>query len=106
MPSRVAPRRKLPPAARLRAIHSTLGLTLLIGMLFFSATGLTWSQWAGNNIGVWRNALGWQTPSLNTALVPHSATVVQDAHAEHHGEAMAHHAAPPAGLDNVDNVLG
>lgn len=105
MPARVTPRRKLPPATRLRSVHSTLGLTLLIGMLFFSATGLTWSQWAGNNIGVWRNALGWQTPSLNTALVTHSVTAAQDAHAEHHGEAMAHHSAPPLVLDNVDSVL-
>lgn len=104
-PARVARRRKLPPATRLRSVHSTLGLTLLIGMLFFSATGLTWSQWAGNNIGVWRNALGWQTPSLNTALISHSVTTAQDAHAEHHGEAMAHHSAPPLVLDNADSVL-
>lgn len=104
-PARVAPRRKLPPATRLRSVHSTLGLTLLIGMLFFSATGLTWSQWAGNHIGVWRNALGWQTPSLNTALLSHSVTAAQDVHAEHHGEAMAHHSAPPLVLDNVDSVL-
>ncbi len=104
-PSRVVTRRKLPPTTRLRAVHSTLGLTLLIGMLFFSATGLTWSQWAGNNIGVGRNALGWQTPSLNTALIPHSVTTAQDAHAEHYSEAMAHHHAPSVVVDNVDNVL-
>lgn len=106
MPSRVATRRKRPPATRLRYWHSTLGLTLLLGMLFFSATGLTWSQWAGGNISVWRNALGWQTPSLNTALITHNTETQHDAYAEHHGDAMAHHpASSPLALDNFDSVL-
>ena len=34
--------------------HITLGVALLAGLLFFSATGLTWSQWAGGNIDALR----------------------------------------------------
>ena len=33
-----------------RRRHATLGAVLSLGLLFFSATGLTWSQWAGGNI--------------------------------------------------------
>lgn len=33
--------------ANARRWHSALGLVLLLGLLFFSATGLTWLQWAG-----------------------------------------------------------
>ncbi|WP_428946222.1 PepSY-associated TM helix domain-containing protein [Pantoea sp. FN060301] len=48
--------------------HSSLGLLLLLGLLFFSATGLTWSRWAGDNISLMRAHFGWMTPSVNTAL--------------------------------------
>ncbi|WP_245704276.1 PepSY-associated TM helix domain-containing protein [Modicisalibacter muralis] len=68
--------------ARLRWRHSTLGLCLLIGMLFFSATGLTWSQWAGGNIGVLRAAWGWSTPSVSTQLDP-SAKSDMSGHQHH-----------------------
>ncbi|MAL99314.1 MAG: hypothetical protein CL583_12800 [Alteromonadaceae bacterium] len=54
--------------ARLGRWHSTIGLVLLVVLLFFSVTGLTWSKWAGGNISVLRASLGWGTPSVNTAL--------------------------------------
>ncbi|MEW5290766.1 PepSY-associated TM helix domain-containing protein [Erwinia papayae] len=53
---------------RHRYWHSTLGLLLLLGLIFFSATGLTWSRWAGDNIAAMRAHFGWQTPVVNTAL--------------------------------------
>ncbi|MFV1944079.1 PepSY-associated TM helix domain-containing protein [Pseudomonas luteola] len=69
----------------LRQWHATLGLVLLIGLLFFSATGLTWSKWAGGNIGVLRAQWGWATPSVSTALGTHAMmTMPMDEHAEHH----------------------
>ncbi|PWC22203.1 hypothetical protein DDT52_02810 [Brenneria roseae subsp. roseae] len=78
------------PAAkkrRLRHWHTTMGLGLLIGIFFFSATGLTWSQWAGNNIAVARSTLGWQTPSVKTQLAEdtahHAHAPLADAHAKH-----------------------
>ncbi|WP_437216424.1 PepSY-associated TM helix domain-containing protein [Pectobacterium sp. LFLA-215] len=79
---------------RLRHWHTTMGLSLVFGLLFFSATGLTWSQWAGSNISVARTALGWQTPSVKTQLpapMPnhdmmhgHDMAMATDEHAEHH----------------------
>lgn len=66
--------------------HITLGLCLLAGLLFFSTTGLTWSQWAGNNIDSMRSALNWLTPQVNTSLDNVKPVAPADAHAEHHGD--------------------
>jgi len=72
-------------------------------MLLFSATGLTWSQWAGGNVDKMRAAFGWLTPQVNTQL--HSAMPMpHDPHAEHH---MGHRAdaAPAAKGEQFDRVL-
>ncbi|WP_342323971.1 PepSY-associated TM helix domain-containing protein [Kosakonia sp. BYX6] len=65
-----------------RRLHVTLGWILLAGMLLFSATGLTWSQWAGGNVDRLRAAFDWMTPQVNTQL--HGAAPANDPHAEHH----------------------
>ncbi|WP_181780462.1 PepSY-associated TM helix domain-containing protein [Pseudonocardia pini] len=46
--------------------HGTLGVWLLLGTLFLSATGMTWSTYAGANISTLRTELGWTTPQLST----------------------------------------
>lgn len=86
-----------------RQLHITLGLTLLAGLLLFSATGLTWSQYAGGNVDKLRAAMGWMTPQVNTLLSGQAAPA--DPHAEHHG----HH---PAAMEpqqeqgaDIDRVL-
>ncbi|MAM88935.1 MAG: hypothetical protein CME36_16665 [unclassified Hahellaceae] len=58
------------PRSRLRYWHSTLGVVLSVALLFFSITGLTWSNWAGANIAALRAQMDWSTPELNTALAP------------------------------------
>jgi len=73
--------------ATARHWHITLGLTLLVGLVFFSATGLTWSQWAGNNIDKMRTEFNWMTPQVNTNLAPDAVLSPADPHAEHHGAA-------------------
>lgn len=70
--------------AQLLKWHRWIGLILLPLLLFFSITGLTWSNWAGSNILSLRQALGWQTPSLNTALSGQTSTDAHAAHHEHH----------------------
>lgn len=78
------PRRRLNnPVQNHRRLHVTLGWLLLVGMLLFSATGLTWSQWAGGNVDKMRAAFGWLTPQLNAQL--HGARPLHDEHADHHG---------------------
>ncbi|WP_148864063.1 PepSY-associated TM helix domain-containing protein [Marinobacter fonticola] len=56
------------PSGQRRKRHAALGLTLLLGFLFLSVTGLTWSKWAGGNIADLRAALDWGTPSVNAQL--------------------------------------
>ncbi|OZM79532.1 PepSY domain-containing protein [Pseudonocardia sp. MH-G8] len=53
---------------RLRSWHGAVGLWAAVGMLFLSATGLTWSQFAGANVTALRASLDWSTPTVATAL--------------------------------------
>lgn len=91
---------------RLRAWHSLLGVALLVGLLFFSATGLTWSRWAGENINALRAHYGWLTPAVNTQLDGSMPPMMMDEHAEHHGGHMMHHAPDaPLSAAQFDGVL-
>jgi uncharacterized iron-regulated membrane protein len=72
----------------LRGRHAVLGLILLPLLLLFSATGLTWSQWAGDNINVVRQMLDWRTPPLNSTLS--DTPTAADEHAHHHGDHSGH----------------
>ncbi|HCK00057.1 MAG TPA: hypothetical protein DHV72_08525 [Serratia grimesii] len=65
--------------------HASLGTQLLPLLLFFSATGLTWSQLAGENIAQVRQWLDWRTPALNTALDKTASPVDAHQHHSHHG---------------------
>lgn len=86
------PKRRLNnPRQKYRRLHVSFGWLLLAGMLLFSATGLTWSQWAGGNVDRMRTAFGWLTPQVNTQLHGHSPA--QNEHAGHHG-AMSMSAGP------------
>ncbi|MGW8529699.1 PepSY-associated TM helix domain-containing protein [Nocardiopsis sp. NPDC055824] len=91
------PRRSASGRARTLSWHGSVGTWALAGLLLVSATGLTWSQFAGENIGGIRGAFGWQTPAL-------SAPAPSD-HGGHsgHGDHAGHEAADPAG--EVDAVL-
>jgi uncharacterized iron-regulated membrane protein len=66
---------------------------VLAGALFLSATGLTWSAYAGENVATLRQALDWTTPSLKT---PGSSD-----HGEH-----SSHSSSGSGHGDVDTVLG
>lgn len=81
--SRTAARRgRGRPGSRARAVnrHGATGVWLLAGLLFLSATGITWSTYAGAHVSDLRAAMQWQRPQLDT-----------DPHSGHTG-----HAAPPA----------
>ncbi|WP_312952288.1 PepSY-associated TM helix domain-containing protein [Superficieibacter sp.] len=98
------PKRRLNNAfQKTRRLHVTLGWLLLAGMLLFSATGLTWSQWAGGNVDKMRAAFNWLTPQVNTQL--HGAAEIHDPHAEHHahhgGRVMAESSLKLAQFDEV-----
>jgi uncharacterized iron-regulated membrane protein len=54
--------------ARLLSWHAVVGLWAAVGLLFLSASGLTWSTYAGDNITAVRSALSWSTPAPSTTL--------------------------------------
>ena len=53
--------------------HGVLGLWIAVFLFFLSATGLTWSEYAGKNVSELRQTLSWTSPSLNTSLTGEAA---------------------------------
>ncbi len=47
--------------------HGAVGIWLLAMLLFLSATGITWSTYAGAHVSDIRAALNWERPQLDTA---------------------------------------
>lgn len=70
----VSPSGHLGRRLKRQQLHSWLGLIILPFLLFFSVTGLTWSNWAGDQISVIRQVLGWQTPVLQNKLQAHGSS--------------------------------
>jgi uncharacterized iron-regulated membrane protein len=53
--------------------HGAVGLWAAVGLVALSATGLTWSAYAGANIGELRESLGQATPTVSTAVAEQHA---------------------------------
>ncbi|WP_144629918.1 PepSY-associated TM helix domain-containing protein [Bordetella genomosp. 13] len=97
------------PRLRTRRWHTLLGLWLAVGLLFLSATGLTWSNWAGARVDQLRAQLGWITPSVSMAVAAPGGTAMPmgGEHADHHGmHASSAAPAPTAAVaQDFDRVL-
>ncbi|MFJ6739402.1 PepSY-associated TM helix domain-containing protein [Streptomyces sp. NPDC091279] len=78
---------------RTLGVHGTVGVWAAAGLFFLSATGLTWSTYAGANIDELRAALGQATPSVSAAA--------SGDHAGHGTAASAGDAEHGVGLDTV-----
>ncbi|MFE7277642.1 PepSY-associated TM helix domain-containing protein [Streptomyces sp. NPDC057623] len=52
---------------RTLGLHGTVGVWAAAGFIFLSATGLTWSAYAGANIDELRTSLGQATPSVSAS---------------------------------------
>ncbi|MEV5839922.1 PepSY domain-containing protein [Nocardia sp. NPDC052112] len=63
--------------------HGAVGVWIMPVILLLSATGMTWSTYAGENITELREQLSWTTPAVRTALP--GATTQEHAGGEHHG---------------------
>lgn len=87
--------------------HAAVGVWILPVLLFLSATGLTWSAYAGQNIADLRERFDWTTPAVATAL-PGSAPSSAGAH-DHsdHGHGTAHTTGgdPAARVEQLDRVI-
>ncbi|MFF4299357.1 PepSY-associated TM helix domain-containing protein [Streptomyces vinaceus] len=88
--------------------HGAVGLWAVAGLVALSATGLTWSKYAGENIGRVQDGLGGATPSVSAALAPGSGAG-SDEHAGHAGhgmpEGMEMPAAPAAADIGIDKAV-
>jgi uncharacterized iron-regulated membrane protein len=88
---------------RTRRLHGQIGIWIAVGLVFLSATGMTWSQLAGGRIDDFRAAVGWITPSVSVAL--DKPAVAADPHAEHHDHAdHQDHDAASATIDYIGQL--
>ncbi|MFG1893305.1 PepSY-associated TM helix domain-containing protein [Micromonospora zamorensis] len=86
---------------RTRGWHATTGVWLTVGLLFLSATGLTWSRYAGANFASGLDALNARTPEISTSL---TAVPTEPGGAHHHGDAGAGATVESAAFDRVLTV--
>ncbi|MEU4338007.1 PepSY domain-containing protein [Micromonospora lupini] len=86
---------------RTRGWHATTGIWLTVGLLFLSATGLTWSRYAGANFTAGLDALSARTPEISTSL---AAVPVEPAGGHHHADAGAGGTVESAAFDRVLTV--
>ncbi|MBB5874385.1 putative iron-regulated membrane protein [Allocatelliglobosispora scoriae] len=86
---------------RTRSWHAATGLWLALGLLGLSATGLTWSRYAGANFSTALDALSAHRPELSTTLDGSQP----DATGGHHGGADAATSTAPVDPAAADLVL-
>ncbi|MFJ8646513.1 PepSY-associated TM helix domain-containing protein [Streptomyces sp. NPDC093546] len=94
------------PKSRRRTLswHGAVGLWAVTGLVLLSATGLTWSRYAGENVDVLQARLGGTTPTVSATLDGAAPTADGGGH-EGHG---AGHQQPqaPAGADvGIDKAV-
>ncbi|MEU8240197.1 PepSY domain-containing protein [Actinoplanes missouriensis] len=82
---------------RTRGWHAATGVWISVGLLVLSATGLTWSRYAGGNFTTALDSLDAHAPALDVAAAP----AVSGAH---HGGSAAAALADPAQADTVLRV--
>lgn len=93
---RIIPDRRATGRRRLLSWHGALGVWTLVAVALLAVSGLTWSRYAGANVGELRTQLNWTTPSVDTAL-----PVGAGAHPDHlRGADVALQAAHDAHLSN------
>jgi uncharacterized iron-regulated membrane protein len=96
----IRPNNTVPGYRRLFSWHASTGIWILIGALFLSATGITWSQFAGQNVSDLRAAFNVGTPALSTELGDTMAAPA-DEHAGHGTATASTVDIVPATFDDV-----
>ncbi|ONM48130.1 PepSY-associated TM helix domain-containing protein [Nocardia donostiensis] len=87
--------------------HGAVGVWILPVLLLLSATGLTWSTYAGENVTSLRESLNWATPAVSTALPGATDTGPTPGEHHHHDGAAASVAPADAGdrIAQLDRVV-
>ncbi|MFE4834798.1 PepSY-associated TM helix domain-containing protein [Arthrobacter sp. NPDC056691] len=103
---RTSPQKARPVSGRARTVwlHGTTGTVMLAAFLFLSASGLTWSASAGENITALRTSLGWLTPTVSTALTGPASAPAGDHSGHGSASAPSSAAADPAAYDTVQRI--
>ncbi|PTT15770.1 peptidase, partial [Microbacterium sp. HMWF026] len=86
---------------RLSGWHASVGIWVVLGAVFLSATGITWSTFAGAHVSDLRAAVGEGTPALTTSLDGGAAAGEHAGHAGHGGSAPSAGQTDPATFDAV-----
>lgn len=83
--------------------HGSLGMWAAAGFLALSATGLTWSTYAGENIGAVQDQLGGATPVVSAELKSGEGAAGAGDHEGHGGDSGAggDHEGMDIGFDNA-----
>ncbi|MEU5978804.1 PepSY domain-containing protein [Streptomyces sp. NPDC047315] len=93
------PDRKAKGRRRTLSLHGTVGLWAAVGLVLLSATGLTWSRYAGENIGAVQDQLGGATPAVSASL--DGASGGGGEHAGHGGGTGGAHQGADVGIDRA-----
>jgi uncharacterized iron-regulated membrane protein len=89
---------------RTRGWHAATGTWLAIGLLFLSATGLTWSRYAGANFTAALDAFDAHTPALSTTLAGRAQPATGGGHHDDGGGATPPAPTDPAAIDQVVRI--
>lgn len=100
------PDRQARGVRRTRSLHAATGVWLALGLFFLSATGLTWSHYAGERFGQALDAAKGHAPELETLLPgtePPTGEAGGDEHSGHtgHGAAGKAQKVDPAAFDTA-----
>lgn len=96
----VLPDRKSTGRRKTLSWHGSVGIWIAVGLVGLSATGLTWSKYAGENIGQLQDGLGGATPAVAAKV---GGAPAADAGGEHagHGTGDGARTAPPTPADAI-----
>ncbi|ATL70071.1 PepSY-associated TM helix domain-containing protein [Nocardia terpenica] len=80
--------------------HAAVGIWILLPLLFLSATGMTWSTYAGEHIDRLRQELSWTTPTVDARL-PDATGPAVPAGGEHDHHGGGHAMSMPVSADRA-----
>jgi uncharacterized iron-regulated membrane protein len=86
---------------RTRSWHAATGVWLAVGLLALSATGLTWSRYAGGNFDVLQNGFDAHSPALDTSLSGAAPGGGTESGGHHGGGTSAGADVDPSDVDRV-----
>lgn len=91
--------------ARTVSWHGVVGIWIAVALVFLSATGLTWSKYAGENVSALRTSLSWTTPQIDSKLGPSpDATGGHGGHDGHSGGSPSVADTPDLVATNVSRI--